>query len=70
MSSGSKLDKFPGTYMVTETVGNLGMAKRNLRIVTEGSPLIGICEACNTQFRPYSPVKEARQTIQSQFDAH
>ena len=56
--------------MVTETVGNLGMAKRNLRIVTEGSPLIGICEACNTQFRSYSPVKEARQIIQSQFDAH
>jgi hypothetical protein len=46
------------------------MAKRNLRIVTEGSPLIGICETCNTQFRSYSPVKEARQTIQSQFDAH
>lgn len=46
------------------------MGKRTLRIVTEGSPLIGICETCNTQFRSYSAVKEARQTIQSQFDAH
>ena len=62
--------EYPQGWYGDRDLGNLEMARRNLRIVTEGSQLIGICEACNTKFRSYSPVKEARQTIQSQFDAH
>jgi hypothetical protein len=49
------------------------MPKRNLRIVkrTANIPVLGICEYCNTQF-PADPHRlgEAKDTIQSQFDAH
>jgi hypothetical protein len=45
------------------------MPKRNLRIVTQGIPIIGICEACNTQFKSFD-VDEAERVVKAQFDAH
>jgi hypothetical protein len=45
--------------------------KRNLRMVTQESPFIGFCEACNAQFRSYNPErKDAEQVIKSEFAAH
>jgi hypothetical protein len=38
------------------------MPKRELRIVKQTSPAIGVCERCNTQFKDVE--------IQAQFDAH
>jgi hypothetical protein len=47
------------------------MPKHNLRIVTQRSPFLGICEACNAQFRSYMPEqKDAEQVIKSQFATH
>ena len=45
------------------------MPKRNLRIVTQDVPIIGICEACNTQFKSFD-VDEAGLVVKAQFDAH
>lgn len=45
------------------------MPKRNLRIVTQDVPIIGICEACNTQFKSFD-VNEAERIVQRQFGAH
>jgi hypothetical protein len=45
------------------------MPKRNLRIVTQDVPIIGICEACNTQFKSFD-VDEAERVVKAQFDAH
>jgi hypothetical protein len=45
------------------------MPKRNLRIVTQDVPIIGICEACNTQFKSFD-VNEAERAVKAQFDAH
>src|ERR1700694_725693 len=45
------------------------MPKRNLRIVTQDVPIIGICEACNTQFKSFD-VNEAERIIKDQFDPH
>ena len=54
-------------------VGNHGksvfMPKRNLRIVTQDVPIIGICEACNTQFKSFN-FDEAERVVKAQFDAH
>ena len=45
------------------------MPKRNLRIVTQGVPIVGLCEACNTQFKSFN-VDEAERVVKAQFDAH
>jgi len=45
------------------------MPKRSLRIVTQDVPIIGICEACNTQFKSFD-VNEAERVVKAQFDAH
>ena len=45
------------------------MPKRNLRIVTQDVPIIGICEACNMQFKSFD-VDEAERIVKAQFDAH
>ncbi len=45
------------------------MPKRNLRIVTQDVPVVGICEACNTQFKSFN-VDEAERVVKAQFDAH
>ena len=45
------------------------MPKRNLRIATQDVPIIGICEACNTQFKSFD-VDEAERVVKAQFDAH
>ena len=45
------------------------MPKRNLRMVTQDVPIIGICEACNTQFKSFD-VDEAERVVKARFDAH
>jgi hypothetical protein len=45
------------------------MPKRNLRIVTQGVPIVGLCEACNAQFKSFN-VDEAERVVKAQFDAH
>jgi hypothetical protein len=45
------------------------MPKRNLRIVTQDVPIIGICESCNTQFKSFN-FDEAERVVKAQFDAH
>jgi hypothetical protein len=45
------------------------MPKRILRIVTQDVPIIGICEACNTQFKSFD-VDGAERVVKAQFDAH
>src|SRR5437016_4072571 len=45
------------------------MPKRNLRIVTQDVPLVGICEACNKQFKSFD-VDEAERVVKAQFEAH
>jgi hypothetical protein len=45
------------------------MTKRNLRIVTQDVPIVGICEACNTQFKSFN-VDGAERVVKAQFDAH
>ena len=45
------------------------MPKRNLRIVKQDVPIIGICEACNAQFKSFN-VDEAERVVIAQFDAH
>jgi outer membrane protease len=45
------------------------MPKRNLRIVTQDVPIVGICEACNAQFKSFN-VDEAERVVKAQFDAH
>lgn len=58
--------KDPGSrWLVTVSF----MPKRNLRIVTQDVPIIGICEACNTQFKSLD-VNEAERVVKAQFDAH
>jgi hypothetical protein len=42
------------------------MPRRNLRIVTQDAPIIGICEACNTQFKSFD-VNEAERIVKGQF---
>jgi hypothetical protein len=48
---------------------NVFMPKRNLRIVTQDVPIIGICEACNTKFKSFN-VDGAERVVKAQFDAH
>jgi hypothetical protein len=45
------------------------MPKRNLRIVKQDVPMIGICEACNAQFKSFD-LEEAERALKVQFDAH
>jgi hypothetical protein len=45
------------------------MPKRNLRIVSQDVPIVGICEACNTQFKSFN-VDGAERVVKAQFDAH
>jgi len=45
------------------------MPKRNLRIVKQDVPIIGICEACNAQFKSFN-VDEAERVVTAQFDSH
>jgi hypothetical protein len=45
------------------------MPKRNLRIVTQDVPIIGICEACNTRFKSFD-VNEGDRVVKPQFDSH
>jgi hypothetical protein len=45
------------------------MPKRNLRIVTQDVPIIGICEACNTRFKSFD-VNEGDRVVKAQFDSH
>lgn len=48
------------------------MPKRNLRIVkrVRNVPVLGICEACNTEFAGDPLRGNAQSTIQRQFNAH
>jgi len=41
------------------------MPKRKLRIVKQTSPMIGVCERCNSQFKG-----ESEQKVKTEFDAH
>jgi hypothetical protein len=45
------------------------MPKRNLRIVTQDVPRVGVCEACDTQFKSFN-VDGAERVVKAQFDAH
>jgi len=53
-------------------VGNCLMPKRNLRIVKRyPRETMGVCEACNTQFKSYLPQQDkAEWEIQTRFDEH
>jgi len=48
------------------------MPKRNLRIVKKvrNTPVLGICERCNTQFSGDPNMGNAQSAIQEQFNAH
>jgi hypothetical protein len=48
------------------------MPKRNLRIVkrVRNVPVLGICEACNTEFSGDPLRGNAQSAIQGQFNAH
>ena len=47
------------------------MTKRNLRIITHDCPFIGVCEACNKQFRSYRIKRiDAEHVIKSKFGRH
>jgi hypothetical protein len=48
------------------------MGKRNLRIVKKirNTPVLGICERCNTQFAGDADRGNAQSAIQEQFNAH
>ena len=45
------------------------MPKRNLRVVKQDVPMIGMCEACNAQFKSFD-LEEAERALKAQFDAH
>jgi len=51
---------------------NVGMAKRQLRIVrNESAGVWGICEACNQQFTSMMPdLMEAEEDVKAQFAMH
>jgi hypothetical protein len=47
------------------------MATRSLRILKVEVPMIGICEACNTQFTSnLKEMDEAKRAIEQEFDTH
>jgi hypothetical protein len=48
------------------------MPKRKLRIVkrVRNVPVLGICEACNTQFSGDPNMGNAQSAIQEQFNSH
>ena len=48
------------------------MPKRNLRIVkrVRNTPVMGVCDACNTEFTGDPRMGNAQSAIQSQFNAH
>ena len=41
------------------------MPKRKLRIVKQTTPMISVCERCNSQFKG-----ESKQEVKAAFDAH
>ena len=45
------------------------MAKRNLKIVTQDVPIIGICETCKMQFKSFD-FDEAERIVRAQFQEH
>jgi hypothetical protein len=45
------------------------MAKRNLKIVTQDVPIIGICETCKMQFKSFD-FDEAERIVRAQFEEH
>jgi hypothetical protein len=45
------------------------MSKRNLKIVTQDVPIIGICETCKMQFKSFD-FDEAERIVRAQFEEH
>jgi hypothetical protein len=58
-----------GILPTIESGKSVFMPKRNLRIVTQDVPIVGFCEACDTQFKSFD-VNEAERVVKAQFDAH